>query len=103
MKIPFISQTYTTAVAISFRQSHARTSNIVKYHTRVVFTESFHAMVCTDEDVCSTCVIDESKLRHVRLDNSTLMPNMGITKWSKNYDVIELTIAIITSSPLTKK
>ena len=79
MKIPFISQTYTTAVAISFRQSHARTSNIVKYHTRVVFTESFHAMVCTDEDVCSTCVIDESKLRHVRLDNSTLMPNMGIT------------------------
>ena len=26
---------------------------------------------------------------------STLMPNMGITKWSKSYDVINLTIAII--------
>ena len=24
------------------------------------------------------------------------MPNMGITKWSKNYDVTELSIAIIT-------
>ena len=43
-KIPFISQTYTKAVAISFRQSHARTRNLVKYHPRVVFTESFHAM-----------------------------------------------------------
>ena len=32
VKIPFISQTYTTAVAISFRQSHARTgANLVKY------------------------------------------------------------------------
>ena len=55
VKIPFISQTYTTAVAISFRQSHARTRNLVKYHPRVVFTESFHAMVSTDEDVCSQC------------------------------------------------
>ena len=45
VKIPFISQTYTTAVTISFRQSHARTRNLVKYHPRVVFTESFHAMV----------------------------------------------------------
>ena len=35
----------------------------------------------------SDTMMDESKLRHVRLDNSTLMPNMGITKWSKNYDV----------------
>ena len=52
-KIPFISQTYTKAVAISFRQSHARTRNLVKYHPRVVFTESFHAMVSTDEEVCS--------------------------------------------------
>ena len=45
VKIPFISQTYTTAVAISFRQSHARTRNLGEYHPRVVFTESFHAMV----------------------------------------------------------
>ena len=49
VKIPFISQTYTKAVAISFRQSHTRTRNLVKYHPRVVFTESFHAMVSTDE------------------------------------------------------
>ena len=55
VKIPFISQTYTRAVAISFQQSHARTRNLVKYHVRVVFTESFHAMVGTDEDVCSPC------------------------------------------------
>ena len=54
VKIPFISQTYTKALAISFRQSHTRTRNLVKYHPRVVFTESFHAMVCTDE-VCSSC------------------------------------------------
>ena len=47
MKIPFISQTYTEAVAISFRKSHTRTRSIVKYHPRVVFTESFHAMVST--------------------------------------------------------
>ena len=52
VKIPFISQTYTKAVAISFRQSHTRTRNLVKYHPRVVFTESFHAMVSTDEEVC---------------------------------------------------
>ena len=44
VKIPFISQTYTKAVAISFRKSHTRTRNLVKYHPRVVFTESFHAM-----------------------------------------------------------
>lgn len=43
VKIPFISLTYTKAVAISFRQS------FVKYHPRVVFTESFHAMVSSDE------------------------------------------------------
>ena len=49
VKIPFISLTYTKAVAISFRQS------LVKYHPRVVFTESFHAMVSTDEEVCSPC------------------------------------------------
>ena len=55
MKIPFISQRYTTAVEIFFRQSHARTRNLVKYHARVVFTESFQAMVGTDEDVCSPC------------------------------------------------
>jgi len=48
-KIPFISLTYTKAVAISFRQS------LVKYHPRIVFTESFHAMVSTDEVVCSPC------------------------------------------------
>ena len=54
-KIPFISQTYMTAVAISFRQSHAKTRNLVKYHPRVIFTESFHAMVSTDEDVCLPC------------------------------------------------
>ena len=36
VKIPFISQTYTKAVAISFRQSHTRTRNVVKYHPRVV-------------------------------------------------------------------
>ena len=39
VKIPFISQTYTKAVAISFRQSHSRTRNLVKYHPRVVFTD----------------------------------------------------------------
>ena len=50
VKIPFISQTCTRAVVISFRQSRARTRNLVKYHARVVFTESFHAMVGTDED-----------------------------------------------------
>ena len=57
MKITFISQTYTKAVAISFRQSHTRTrnQNLVKYHPGVVFTESFHAMVSTDEEVCSPC------------------------------------------------
>ena len=55
VKTPLISQTYTTAVTISFRQSHARTRNLVKYHPRVLFTESFHAMVSTDEDVCSPC------------------------------------------------
>ena len=56
VKIPFISQTYTKAVVISFRQSHTRTRNLViKYHPRVVFTESFHAMVSTDEEVCSPC------------------------------------------------
>ena len=55
VKIPFISQTYTKAVAISFRQSHTRTRNLVKYHPRVVFTESFHAMVSTDEEVYSPC------------------------------------------------
>ena len=49
VKILFISLTYTKAVAISFRQS------LVKYHPRVVFTESFHAMVSTDEEVCSPC------------------------------------------------
>ena len=54
VKIPFISQTYTKAVAISFQQSHTRTRNLVKYHPRVVFTESFHVMVSTDE-VCSPC------------------------------------------------
>ena len=55
MKIPFISQTYTKAVAISFRQSHTRTRNLVKYHPRVVFTESVHAMVSTDEEVSGPC------------------------------------------------
>ena len=55
VKIRFISHTYTTAVAISFRQRHARTRNLVKYQPRVVFSESFHAMVSTDEDVCSPC------------------------------------------------
>ena len=35
VKIPFISQTYTKAVAISSRQSHTRTRNLVKYHTSV--------------------------------------------------------------------
>ena len=54
VKISFISQTYTKAVVISFRQSHTRTRNLVKYHPRVVFTESFHAMVSTDK-VCSPC------------------------------------------------
>ena len=29
VKIPFISQAYTKAVAISFRQSHAKTRNLV--------------------------------------------------------------------------
>ena len=43
VKIPFI------------RQSHTRTRNLVKYHPRVVFTESFPAMVSTDEEVCSRC------------------------------------------------
>ena len=55
VKIPFISQTYTKAVAISFRKSHTRTRNLVKYHLRVVFTESLHAMVSTDEEVYSPC------------------------------------------------
>ena len=54
-KIPFISQTYMTVGAMSFRQSHARTRNLIKYHPRVGFTESFHAMVSTDEDACSPC------------------------------------------------
>ena len=53
LKIPFISQTNAKAVAISLRQCHTRTHNLVKYHPRVVFTESFHAMVSTDEEVCS--------------------------------------------------
>ena len=39
-KTPFISQIYRKHVAISFRQSHTRTRNLVKYHPRVVFTES---------------------------------------------------------------
>ena len=39
VKIPFISQAYTKAVAISFRQSHTGTRNLVIYHPRVVFTE----------------------------------------------------------------
>ena len=39
VEIPFISETYTKAVAISFRQSHTRTRNLFKYHPRVVFTE----------------------------------------------------------------
>ena len=47
LKIPFISQTHTKAVMISFRKSHARPRNLVKYHPRNVFTESFHAMVST--------------------------------------------------------
>ena len=55
VKIPFISQIYTKAVAISFRQNHIRTRNLVKYHPRVVFTESYHAMVSKDEKVCSPC------------------------------------------------
>ena len=55
VKIPFISQIYTKAVAISFRQSHTRTRNLVKYHPRVVFPESFRTMVSTDEEVCSLC------------------------------------------------
>ena len=55
VKIPFISQTYTKAATICFRQSHTRTRNLIKYHPRVVFTESFHAMVNTDEEVCSPC------------------------------------------------
>ena len=54
VKIPFISRTYTKAVAISFRQSHTRIRNLVKYHPRVVFTESFHAMVSTDEGVLNS-------------------------------------------------
>ena len=55
VKIPFTSQTYTKAVAISFGQSHTRTRNLVKYHSRVVFTESFHTIVTTDEEMCSPC------------------------------------------------
>ena len=55
VKIPFISQTYTKAVAIFFRQSYTRTRNLVKYYRRVVFTESFHVMVRTDEERCSSC------------------------------------------------
>ena len=55
VKISFISQRYTKAVAISFRQSHTRTRNLIKYHPRAVFTESFPAMVSTDEEVCSPC------------------------------------------------
>ena len=54
VKTPFISQTYSKAVAISFRQSQTRTRNLVKYHSRVVFTESFHAMVSTDEELCTS-------------------------------------------------
>ena len=50
VKIPFMSQTNTKAVAISFRQSHAKTRNLVTYHPRVVLTESFHTKVSTDED-----------------------------------------------------
>ena len=55
VKIPFVSKTYTKAVAISFRQSQTRTRNLVKYHPMVVFTESFSVMVSTDEEVCSPC------------------------------------------------
>ena len=29
VKIPFISQTYTKALAISFRESHTRTRNLI--------------------------------------------------------------------------
>ena len=38
-------------MAISFRQSHTRTRNLVIF----VFTESFYAMVSADEEVCSPC------------------------------------------------
>ena len=43
---------------------------------------------------------EQVKTAPLQLDSLTLMPNMGITKWSKNYDVIELTIAIITTGIL---
>ena len=46
---------------------------------------------------------EQVKTAPLQLDSLTLMPNMGITKWSKNYDVIKLTIAIITSSLFYKK
>ena len=67
VKIPFISKTYTKAVAISFRQSHTTTRSLVKYHPRVVFTESFHVIVSTHEEMCLPCVrenlIDIAKYR----------------------------------------
>ena len=72
MKILFISQTYTSAVAISFRQSLTRTRNLVKYHPRVVFTESFHAMVSTDEDVCSPCERYHFLIQHLDSFSHTL-------------------------------
>ena len=45
VKTPFFGQGYAKAVPIFFRQSHTRTRNLVKYCPRVVFAESFHAMM----------------------------------------------------------
>ena len=78
VKIPFISQTYTKAVAISFRQSHTRTRNLVKYHPRVVFTESFHAMVSTDEEVCS-------RVRENLIDTAKYKKNVIETESRQDY------------------
>ena len=69
VKIPFISQTYTKAVAIFLRQSHTRTRNLVKYHSRVVFNDSLYEMVSTDEEVCSPCERDLD--RHLQSTGKT--------------------------------
>lgn len=91
VKIPFImSQTNTKAVAISFRQSHTRTRNLVKYHLRVVFTESFHAMVSTDEEVCSLCEREfdcKVQVKRHRDREPSRLPIKKIINYMKKSDI----------------
>ena len=60
VKILFISQAYTKAVANSFRQRHTRTRNPVKYHPRVVFTEDK-----TSHEICQNTAKSGSTVKSV--------------------------------------